>query len=108
MPSHAVVPATNPATTSQLLTLTVDGDTETPSALFGWSVTESTKALSAVAYFRLRDGESAEAPMLTSEVTLNSGESNREWFGDQTIEITSGSIFLEVVSGSVEIVVYLG
>ena len=105
MAAKSVTPATNPATAGQLLTMTVDSTNVAPTALLGWSFTESTG--SAGASVRLHDGQNSAAPSLCSAVKLSAGESTRDWFGDQTIEIFSGSVFLEVLSGSVECVVWL-
>ena len=107
MPALPVSPSSQPATESQVLDVkTAEGVTIAPSSLLGWSVAESTGTTAAA--FRLRDGQSSSAPRLTAEVALTAGETNREWFGDQTVEIASGSIYLEIVSGSLEIVVYAG
>lgn len=105
MPAKAVAPATNPATASQPLALVVDTVAVAPTALFGWCLCESTG--SEGASVRLHDGDGTDDPALTSLITLSANESTRDWFGDQSIEVFSGQVFLEVVSGSVEAVVYL-
>ena len=106
MPSKATPLSPNPSTTSQQLAGVVDGQPVAPTALFGWSAKESTG--SAPASFRLRDGTSVSSPELTATISLVAGESDRDWFGDQSVEVFSGSIYVEIVSGSVELVVYWG
>jgi hypothetical protein len=93
----------DPAAASQLLQFFAPnsgGKVAVPAYLFGFSVCESTG--SAGAKFRLHDGEDVGDPVLYPAVTLTSNESAREWFGNQGIQIVSGAVFLEVVSGSVE------
>ena len=106
MPAKAVTPATNPATAGQVLEMEVDDVLVVPTALFGWCLCESTN--SAGASVRLHDGPDADHPPLTSLITLSANESTRDWFGDQAIEVFSGQVFLQVVSGGVDAVVYLG
>lgn len=104
MPSHAAPLSPNPATASQQLVCQADGVAVVPTGVIGWSAAESTG--SAAAKFRLHDGTSAAAPELTATISLTSSESDRDWFGDQTILVTSGAIFVDIISGSVELVVY--
>jgi hypothetical protein len=96
----------NPATAGQTLVCQADGVAVVPTSLIGWSAAESTG--SAAASFRLHDGTSAATPELTAAIKLVAGESDRDWFGDQTVEVFSGSIFVEIISGSVELVTYWG
>jgi hypothetical protein len=105
MSAKAVPLDPNPATTGQLLVFDIDDVARIPAALLGWSIAESTGGSGAS--FEIHDGQNAEAPSLSGVVTLTSNESNREWFGDQTIEIFSGSVYFNVISGSVEGVVFL-
>lgn len=95
-----------PTGTSKLLEFILpnSGKPGVPSSLLGWSVTESTG--SAKAQIRLHDGENSSAPILASQINLAQGESIRDWFGDESIEIVSGKVYLEVISGSVEGAIY--
>lgn len=73
--------------------------------LFGWVICESTG--SAVAKVRLWDGTSNEGNYLGA-VTLGENESNREWFPFSSPQIKNNAIYLEIVSGKVEGVVWFG
>lgn len=106
MPAHAAPLSPNPATASQQLVCEADGVAIAPTGLIGWSAAESTG--SAAAKFRLHDGSSSSDPALTATINLAAGASSEPWFGDQTIEVTSGKIYVDVISGSVEAVIYWG
>jgi hypothetical protein len=93
----------NPASTSCSISFVVDGVTETPPEVLGWAVTESTG--SAAAKIRLHDGADASGPELAPLIVLASGGESSE-FVEQGIQLSSGKVWLEVVSGSVEISVY--
>lgn len=73
--------------------------------LFGWNITESTGTASAK--IRLWDGTS-NAGYYLGTVTLTENESNREWFPDQSPQIRNNAIYVEVVSGKVEGVIWFG
>jgi hypothetical protein len=73
--------------------------------LFGWNITESTGT--APAKVRLWDGTSNSGNYLGT-VTLGENESNREWFPDQSPVIRNNAIYLEIVSGKVEGVLWFG
>lgn len=79
------------------------GVTGTPDTLIGFSATESTG--SAAAKFRLHDGGSSSAPPLDSEQELAAGTNNTVVY-PVGVEIVSGEVWLEIISGSVEIEVY--
>lgn len=72
--------------------------------LCGWSVRETTGAAAAV--FRLHDGRDVTAPILAS-ANLAANESIRDNFATPGIRIRTGGVFLEVVSGSIEGVIYV-
>jgi hypothetical protein len=73
-------------------------------ALYGYSICESTG--SAAAKVRLR--ESSATGKMLAIVALASGASSTQYFPEQAPGVTSGSIYVEVVSGSVEGVLYVG
>lgn len=95
----------NPVTASCLIDfeLVDSAGAGTPETLLGWSATETTG--SATASFRLHDGSNDSSPALASEVKLaEDGRSMVDF--DEGIEVNSGQVFLEVVSGSVEVVIF--
>lgn len=98
MPSHASSLAI-PTTASGVITTVVDGVAMPVKILFGWALAETTG--SAGVKLRLRDGTTASAPSIIP-ITMSGGESTRDFFGDEAIEINSGSIYLEIVTGSIE------
>jgi hypothetical protein len=58
------------------------------------------------ASFRLHDGTAAGASnCLTSLVTLSANQSCSDWYGPQGIAVAT-SVYLERVSGDIEIVIY--
>jgi len=71
--------------------------------LAGFSIRETSGAAAAVV--RLRDGSDATGDLL-STISLVSGESVRDWFMPSGISFGYG-LFLEVLTGVVEAVVYL-
>lgn len=89
----------SPATTSQVVVA------QQVRILYGWALAESTG--SATAKVRLRDGSSASGKLL-APITLAAGESVRDFFPVESVNVTNGAIYLEVVSGSVEGAVYWG
>lgn len=75
-----------------------------PSAIFyGYSVAESTGG--ATAKVRLRAGAAADGPVL-ARITLAAGGSDWMFTSDPGI-LALGGVFVEVVSGSVELSIYL-
>lgn len=68
-------------------------------ALCGWSIIESTGAASAA--IRLRDGGNNQSRVLL-RINLNPGESTRDYLDHHGLEIQTGMVWLEVISGSVE------
>lgn len=72
------------------------GDVE---AIGGWIVAETTGTASAA--FRLHDGNSATTEQV-GRVNLIANESVRDFFPGKGIEIFTGRIFVEVLSGSFE------
>jgi hypothetical protein len=113
MPGRVALPANgNPATTSQLMSFVLpdsagpsypSGVAGTPQTILGWSLAESTG--SAATKLRFHDGTSSSAPILDAEIELAAGGTSDQEFTDG-IEVNSGSVWLEVVSGSVEVVLY--
>lgn len=89
----------SPATTNQQLVA------QQARVLLGWSFTESTGG--AAAKVRLHDGTSTAGKVLGT-IGLASGASSNVTLPVDGIEITTGAIFAEVVSGSVEGGVYWG
>jgi hypothetical protein len=73
--------------------------------LLGWSFTEATG--SAAAKIRLHDGTSALGKVVGT-IGLASGASSNVTLPVDGVQITTGAIFLEVVSGSVEGGAYWG
>lgn len=75
--------------------------------LFGWIVAESTG--SATAKIRLWDGTGGEGTgNYIGTVTLGQNESNREFFPINSPQLRNNAIYLEIVSGKVEGVVFYG
>jgi hypothetical protein len=106
MPAKTALLSPNPSGSSQCLVTKVDGVAVVPTALFGWSTKESTG--SAYAHFRLHDGANVSSPALTAVISLSPGESARDWFGDQSLEVFNGAIYVEIVDGNIELDVYWG
>lgn len=71
--------------------------------LHGWAIAESTGA--AVAKVRIRDGRDVGGAVV-APITLVASGSSAVWFGENGVACESG-VFLEVVAGSVEAVLYL-
>jgi hypothetical protein len=71
--------------------------------LIGWAVAETTNA--AGASFRLWDGVNVQGSVL-ARVNLATNESNRERAGPPGIHVVSGGIYLQMLSGSIEGVIY--
>jgi hypothetical protein len=69
----------------------------------GWAFAETTGA--ATASFRLRDGTTANDFVL-AKINLNASESTRDRWAPPGIDCVSGAVFLEVLSGSIEGVIY--
>lgn len=72
-------------------------------ALLGWSIAETTGTAGAT--IRLFDGANASGEQFT-RINLQANESVRDWFIPKGIRCFTGRIFLQVISGSVEGVVY--
>ena len=73
------------------------------SRLLGWSIRETTGTGTAV--FRLRDGNNANASVLAN-ANFAANESIRDFWFPAGIHVATGRIFLEIVSGSIEGVLY--
>lgn len=69
----------------------------------GWCITETTGA--AAAQFRLLDG-SAVGNEVIGSAKLAQGTTNAVTFSDHGVEVYTGRIFLQVVAGSIEGVIY--
>lgn len=87
-----VHPLTNPTTVSGVLVAGIR-------SLCGWAACESTGK--AAAKFILRDGKDSTGIMLLP-VTLSAEQSTREFLGQEAIPVTSGSLYLEMIAGSIE------
>lgn len=72
-------------------------------ALLGWALAETTGT--AGASIRLRDGLDAKAQVF-ARINLSSNESTRDTLAPTGIVCTTGEIFLEWISGSIEGVLY--
>ena len=72
--------------------------------IFGWSFTETTGA--AAAGVRLHDGSDANGGVL-ARIPLAAGAGVREMLPEKGIRIQTGRLWLEVISGSVEGVVWV-
>jgi len=74
-------------------------------AILGFAATETTG--SAAASFRLYDGTDTSGLQLCPLQNIPQGVSQEPvWFGDEGVQVQSGSVYLSVVSGSVELVIY--
>lgn len=71
--------------------------------LYGWAVAETTGAASAA--IRLRDGLDANAEVI-ARINLLASESDRDTFTPHGIIVSTGHLWLEVLSGSVEGVLF--
>lgn len=67
--------------------------------LCGWALTETTGT--ATAALRLRDGNSATSKVI-ARINLAANESVRDYFDAHHLEVVTGMIFLEWLSGSIE------
>lgn len=72
--------------------------------LFGWSFTETTGA--AVASVRLHDGRDANGAVL-ARISLTAAAGVREMLPEKGLRLQTGQLWLEVVSGSVEGVLWV-
>lgn len=72
-------------------------------AMIGYAIRETTGTAGAVIRFHDGNGPGTE---VIAPVSLAAGESDRSILGSHGITVSTGRIFLEVVSGSVEGVVY--
>lgn len=79
-----------------------DSDTR----LYGWSIAENAGS-PAVATVSIYRGAAATAANKIATIELAANGSDSEWFGPQGIYCRDG-IFVEVVAGSVEVMVYYG
>lgn len=68
----------------------------------GWSIRETTG--SATAAFRLRDGDVNGEVIANANLAAN--ESIRDLFAPNGVRVNTGRIYLQVLSGSIEGVVY--
>lgn len=73
------------------------------SVLTGYAVAETTGA--ATAAIRLRDGNNANGEVI-ARINLVANESVRDFWTPAGVRVFTGHLFLEVLSGSVEGVVY--
>jgi hypothetical protein len=71
--------------------------------LMGWSLTETSGV--AVAQLRLHDGLTAATEQFC-RVNLAAGESNRDTIGKMGVVCSTGRVFLSIITGSVEGVLY--
>lgn len=99
-PFHKTDIATSPAGAVTASRQVLGGDV---TELVGWALAETT-GLSPAAV-RLRDGNSAAGEVL-ARINLAANESARDTFTTRGIRVFTGRVYLEVVSGSVEGVVY--
>lgn len=72
-------------------------------ALLGWAFAETTGQ--ATATIRIRDGLTAN-PQVFARINLAANESTRDFILPYGIKCTTGELFLEVLSGSVEGVIF--
>lgn len=75
-----------------------------PTSVLGWAAIESTG--SAAAKIRLHDGSTTAGPELAPLISLASGGAVGPVNFPNGLQVASGKVFVEVVSGSVELVVY--
>lgn len=73
------------------------------SSIGGWSVAETTGTAGAA--IRLHDGQNITGEAIV-RINLAANESTRDLFPRKGIECYTGRVFLEVISGSVEGVLY--
>lgn len=85
------------------MSFVVDGVAQVPNEITGWSIAETTG--SAGAKVRFHDGTSSAAPELGALVELASG-TDQNYSSSTGIEVASGAVWLEVVSGSVDVELY--
>jgi hypothetical protein len=90
-----------PTTASGVIACTIDGVTEVPVALTGWSVAEHTG--SATAHAILRDG--TVTGTILGEIELASGAQSES---NEAVDVVTGAIYLQIVSGSIEGTVFWG
>lgn len=93
---HPIDLAPAPGTAVNASTQVINGGAR---ALCGWSIIESTGA--AAAALRLRDGAGVNSRVLL-RINLNPGESTRDYLDHHGLEIQTGMVWLEMISGSVE------
>jgi hypothetical protein len=72
-------------------------------ALHGWALAETTG--SAAAALRIRDGSTVAGETL-ARINLAANESTRDYFGNNGIQVRTGKIFIEIIAGSIEGVLY--
>lgn len=72
-------------------------------SVMGWAVAETTGAAGAA--LRLHDGGIATGEQF-ARINLAANESNREFFTPKGIRCSTGRVFLEIISGSVEGVLF--
>lgn len=72
-------------------------------AILGWAICETTGTASAAV--RLIDGNASNGEVF-ARINLVQGESVRDWYIPKGIRCFTGRLFLQVLSGSVEGVVY--
>ena len=108
-PVSAAVPINFTATTTDLSLFTKNvtaGTSYAAKYLLGWVISESTG--SAAASFQIYDNTVAAGPH-AGIVSLVQGTTSSVWFGTNSVVMFSGSLFLHIVSGSVQgAVFYVG
>lgn len=72
-------------------------------AILGWAFAETTGTAGAT--IRIHDGSSATGEVF-ARINLTSNESVRDWYIPKGIRCFTGRIFIEIISGSVEGVIY--
>jgi hypothetical protein len=72
-------------------------------AVLGWSFAETTGTTPAT--IRLHDGNAATGEVF-ARINLAANESVRDWYIPKGVRCFTGRLFLEVIAGSVEGVVY--
>lgn len=92
-----VVPGTAVTSSRQLL---ASGNVV---ALCGWALAETTGTAGATV--RIHDGLDANEAVF-ARINLASNESTRDMWGYPGVKCTSGNLYLEVVSGSIEGVIF--
>ncbi len=96
--AQAAALSPSPATTSQVVVA------QQVKVLYGWSVNESTG--SGTAKVRVRDGSGTGKVL--GVINLASAASSTVFMSEQAVQVNTGALYLEVVSGSVEGVLYWG